>query len=103
AREVGETGRADLKARLEPLLAPILAGRADGPLYLSGQLLAARLNVGGVDAVAVRRVFVAPDQPDATRLQALEALIAFREPTLLDAVGQVLSSGSPSFLTQVLN
>lgn len=101
--ELGEASRADLRTRLHPLLMTILAGRADGPLYLSGQLLAARLNIGGVDAAAVRRLFVAAEQPDAARLQALETLIAFRDPALLEALGPVLSSGSPPFLAQVLN
>src|SRR5262245_2360173 len=101
--ELGEASRADLKTRLQPLLTTILSGRPDAPLYLSGQLLAARLNIGGVDAAAVRRLFAAAEHPESARLQALEALIAFRDPALFDALGPVLSSGSPSFLAQVLN
>jgi putative heme-binding domain-containing protein len=101
--ELGEASRADLRKQLQPLLMTIVEGRPEGPLYLSGQLLAARLNIGGVDAAAVRRLFIAPEQSEATRLQALEALVAFRDAALLDALGPVLSSGSPAFLAQVLN
>jgi putative heme-binding domain-containing protein len=103
ARDLGAAARADLKNRLRPVLTKILASPADGPLYLSGQLLAARLDAGGVDAAAVRRLFLAPEKLEATRLQALEALIAFRDPDLVEAVAQVLSSGPPPFLAQILN
>ena len=48
-----------------------------------------------VDAGSVRERFVAADQPEAIRLQALDALIAFRDPALPEAVGQVLAAGSP--------
>src|SRR5262249_42410720 len=62
-----------------------------------------QLRVGTLDAGAVRRVFVAPEQPEATRLQALEALITFQDAGMPEAVSQVLSSGSPRFLGQVLD
>ncbi|HEX4591468.1 MAG TPA: PVC-type heme-binding CxxCH protein, partial [Gemmataceae bacterium] len=95
--------QADLRRRLQPLLTRLLAAQSDHPLYLSAQLLAAHLNAGGVDQANIRRLFVTKAQSDATRLQALEALIAFRDPTLLAAVGQVLSTASPSFLAKVLD
>jgi putative heme-binding domain-containing protein len=103
APALDKAGQADLKGRLKPLLTRLLAGPPADPLFLSAQLLAARLGVAGVDAAAVRRLFVAPEQPDAVRLQALEALIAFRDPALSESAGRVLSSGSPTFLGQVLD
>ena len=68
---------------------------------MSAQLLAARLGLAQVDPAAVRARFTSADQPEATRLQALEALIAFRDPALLTALPEVLSSGSPRFIRRV--
>src|SRR5262249_7620199 len=65
--------------------------------------LAAQLKLGAPDAAAVRRLFVAPEQPEPTRLQALEALITFRDEGLPDAVAQVLAAGPPRFVGQVLD
>jgi putative membrane-bound dehydrogenase-like protein len=103
AQSMSEADRADLRRRLQPLLTRLLASPSEHPLYLSAQLLAARLNSGGNDAATVRRLFVSPAQSEATRLQALEALIAFRDPSLSDAVAEVLSAGSSPFLTKVLD
>jgi putative heme-binding domain-containing protein len=102
-RSLSAADQVDLRRRLQPLLAKLLAGQPDRPLYLSGQLLAAQLNVGGVDAAAVRRLFTDPKQPDAVRLQALETLVAFRDPEYVEAVAQVLSNGSPAFLARVFD
>src|SRR5262249_28428587 len=100
--ELGVAGRAGLRGRLPPLVTKILAAGGNSPLYLSGELVAARRNMGG-DAGAVRRGFVASEQPQAVRLQALEALIAFRDPSLMDVLPSVMSSASPTFLAQVFN
>src|SRR5437773_11808295 len=70
-------------------------------MFLSAQLLAARLGVASIDANDVRRKFVSASEPEATRLQALEALVAFRNESLLDSLPQVLSSPSPQFVTRV--
>jgi putative heme-binding domain-containing protein len=103
AREMRDADLGALKTGLQPILEKILAGKADDPLYLSARLLAAQLRIGSTDAGSVRRLFVSPEQPEATRLQALEALIAFRDPGLPEAVAGVLASGSPRFLGQVLD
>jgi putative heme-binding domain-containing protein len=103
ARELNAEDRAALKTGLRPVLEKILGGPADSPLYLSAQLLAAQLQIGALDAGAVRQLFAAPEQPEATRLQALEALIAFQDARLPDAIAGVLASGSTRFLGQVLD
>jgi putative heme-binding domain-containing protein len=65
---------------------------------LSAQLLAARLGLAQVDSAAIRARFTSPDQPEAARLQALDALVAFRDPALLTLLPEVLSSGTPQFI-----
>jgi putative heme-binding domain-containing protein len=101
-RELDEQGVGELKARLGPVLRKALAGPPGGGLSLSALLLAARLGLEGVDAAGVRARLLAPDQPAATRLQALEVLIAFKDPSLGDVVARVLASGPTPFLGQVL-
>ena len=103
ARELRGEDVAALKAGLRPLLEKILGGKADGPLYLTAKLLAAQFKIGSIEASSVRQLFISPEQPEATRLQALEALITFRDPSLAEAVNGVLSAGSPRFLGQVLD
>jgi putative heme-binding domain-containing protein len=92
-----------VKAGLQTILVGILGRKADDPLYLSAQLLAAQLKIGATDAAAVRQLFLAPQQVQAVRLQALEALLAFRDPGLHDAVAEVLASSNPQFLAQVFD
>jgi putative heme-binding domain-containing protein len=87
-----------LKAELKPVLQELLAREIDTPLFLSAQLLAARLGLAQVDSAAVRARFTASDQPEVTRLQALDALIAFRDPALLTVLPEVFSSSPPHFL-----
>ena len=60
-----------------------------------------RLGLGSIDSGSVRDRFLAADQPEAIRLQALEALIAFRDAALPDAFGTVLAAGAPGFLARV--
>jgi glucose/arabinose dehydrogenase len=103
ARGLGRTDLEGLKKGMQPILAKILAGEAKGPLYWSAHLLAAQLQIGDFDGTAVRRLFLAPDQPEGVRLQALEALVTFRDPGMREAVGNVLASGSPPFLSKVLD
>jgi putative heme-binding domain-containing protein len=98
-----ETERAELRRRLHPLLTELLAARPGQPLYLSGQLLAAQLDAGSVDAAAVRRLLADANQSESTRLQALETLIAFRDPNLRGTVAGVLTTGSSAFLSKILD
>jgi putative heme-binding domain-containing protein len=102
AREMSGARRRDLQSQLRPVIRRILAGDPASPLTFDAQLLALRLGLGSVDDGSVRDRFVAADQPEAIRLQALDALIAFRDPSLPQAVSQVLPSGSPGFLARVL-
>jgi putative heme-binding domain-containing protein len=102
-RELRDADVNTLKTGLQPILEKTLGGKSDDPLYLSAQLLAAQLQIGSTDAGSVRRLFASPEQTESTRLQALEALITFRDPGLPEAVAGVLSSGSPRFLGQVLD
>ncbi len=90
-----------LKQRLTPLIESILGRRQSTPLELSVQLLAARLHVGTLDAADVRRKFVSPAEAESTRLQALDALIAFNDRPLLDVLPDVLASASPDFTTKI--
>jgi putative heme-binding domain-containing protein len=84
-----------LKAELKPVLLELLARETETPLVLSAQLLAARLGLAQVDPAAVRARFTSAGQPESTRLQALDALIAFRDPALLTVLREVLSGPSP--------
>jgi putative heme-binding domain-containing protein len=99
--ELGEASLADLKARLQPVLKKVLSGQPTDPLFLSAQLLAVQWKMEPGDTGAVRRLFVSTDQPQAMRLNALEVLIAFNDPGLLESLAQVLTSDSTPFLGQV--
>jgi putative heme-binding domain-containing protein len=102
ARELTEARRQELQAQLEPVIRRILAAGPVTPLSFDAQLLAFRLGLGSIDSSSVRDRFLAAGQPEAIRLQALEALVAFRDAALPDAFGTVLSSGAPGFLARVL-
>ncbi|MCZ6793914.1 MAG: PhoD-like phosphatase N-terminal domain-containing protein, partial [Planctomycetota bacterium] len=100
------TGRsAESLAAIRGEVAPLverLRSDPEGPLFLGAQLLAARLALGTADAGSVRRRFLSSAAPEDERLEALETLVAFRDPALLEAVGRVLVSGPPGFLGRVL-
>src|SRR6185503_2778618 len=83
-----------LKTELKAVLGKLLARETNTPLFLSAQLLAARLGLAQLDPVAVRARFASETQPDHIRLQALEALIAFHDPELLTTLPETLSSSS---------
>ena len=94
--------RTTLREQLQPVLRPILTGDPAGPLWFDAQLLAARLGIGTVDPRLVRERFTAANEPESVRLQALDALIAFGDPALPSAVGQILATDSPGLLARVL-
>jgi len=98
---LGEPALAQLKQQLRPMVERILADQRPTPLRLSTLLLAARLQLASVDAAEVRRMFVSSAEADDTRLQALEAMIAFRDQSLLTALPKVLDSASPALTTRV--
>ena len=100
-REMSNTRRAWLQEDLQAVIRPILTGEPTGPLAFDAQLLACRLGFGSMDSRLVRERFTTDDRPDSVRLQALDALIAFRDPELPAAVDQVLAAGSPGLLARV--
>src|SRR5439155_9687160 len=75
--------------------------RRPARLYLSAQLLAARLGLASGDVAEVRRKFVSNSESTTTRLQGLEALIAFRDSSLLESLPGVLASAPPDFAGRV--
>ena len=99
---LGEPAANALKTELKPLLQELLARDKDTPLFLTAQLLAARLGLAQVDPAAVRARFTSSELPETARLQALDALIAFRDPALLSTLAGTLTWGSPSFTRRVL-
>ena len=93
---------AQLKQHIRPLLDRILASGESQASHLATKLLAARLGLGSIDTTEVRRSLLSKDEPDPSRLQALEALVAFRDPGLLAALPEVLASASTDFGTRAL-
>ena len=94
-REIAGPRLAQLRAALGPSVAKLLAGSAAAPLYFDAALLATTWrDERGVGVV--RKVFVAQDEPDERRLQALAALVAADDPALLDDVAVVLADGRHS-------
>jgi putative heme-binding domain-containing protein len=102
AREASEACRKELQARFQPLVQTILAGDPAGPLYFDAQLLGAELGIGSVDPGAVRQRLLAGSEPDEIRLRALNALVAFDDPSLSSTVEQVLRNGPARLLDRVL-
>ncbi len=98
---LSEPATLELKTELKPVLQELLLRQNDTPILLSAKLLAARLGLAQVDSAAVRTRFTAADQPEATRLQALDALIAFRDPDLLAVLPEIFAPGPPQFIRRV--
>jgi putative heme-binding domain-containing protein len=93
--------QAGLNKHLQPFVEEVLAASPDSALYLTTQLLATRLNLEPRNASLVRSTFVSTNQPEATRLLALDALVALQDAALLEVLPQVLEARSPRFLAQV--
>jgi putative heme-binding domain-containing protein len=94
--------RKRLKEELQPVIETLLADQPPTPLRFSTQLLAAKLRIANVDATEVRRRFLSDSESPAVRIQALDALVAFRDPELLDSLPGVLSAAQPALATKVL-
>jgi putative heme-binding domain-containing protein len=92
---------ADLKQQLRPVVERLLDDPRSSNYRLSVQLLAGRLGLAAIDASEVRRKLVSNAEPEYVRLEALEALVAFRDQQLLDELPSVLSA-APEFVTRVL-
>lgn len=98
-------GAAHVAALGEHLRAPlgrIARDERSAAARFGAQLLAARLDIGGLDAAAVRRVLVNASEPQAARLQALDALVSVRDSSLLQSLPQLLAASTPEFTTRVL-
>jgi putative membrane-bound dehydrogenase-like protein len=107
AQSLGEPVLSRLSQRLEPIVDRIFKDPHSSPtITLSAQLLATRLHlraaVAAGDTQQVRTKFLSPTEPPATRLQALDALIAFHDPALIDSLPKVLSDSQPPFAARVL-
>lgn len=100
--DLSESSVAELKRDMQPFLEKLLTRPPSDTLYLSAQLLAARLRLVPLDAASVRGKLISNEEIEAVRLQALDALVAFRDKSLPDSVPQILSSGSTRFAAQVL-
>jgi putative membrane-bound dehydrogenase-like protein len=99
---LSDTTQARLKEQLRPVMETILQAKGATPLKFSAQLLAGRLGLASVDAAGVRERFLSASEPESTRIEALEALIAFHDRGLLDVLPQVFSAAQSSFLVRVL-
>jgi putative heme-binding domain-containing protein len=86
---------------LIPLVRELLKRNDDPSLKLSAQLLAARWGVAEIEPAFIRARFTSAAEPEATRLQALDALIAFRDSGLSAELPAVISSNSPRFVARV--
>src|SRR4030095_10174146 len=102
ANELTENALSGLRAELGPFIRQILAAPAH-PLYLSAQLLAARLQLEGIEVSLVRSRFSSREQAENVRLQALESMIAFRDDALLQTLPPIFASERPDFLRRVLD
>lgn len=104
SREVAGAQLEALRPKLAAPLGKILAGKTDSPLYVDAALLAATLkDPAGV--TAVRKLFAATSQTESRRLQALDALIAAGDKSLLASVAAVLTdpkANSASFRSALL-
>jgi putative membrane-bound dehydrogenase-like protein len=97
--------RSKLMARLKEALAPTLAGDPNAPLALDAALVATTWH----DPAALRsigQVFASSKNPERRRLQALNALIASGDSTILGVVEPALvdgQSGSVGFRGELLS
>jgi putative heme-binding domain-containing protein len=96
---LNESHLAELKQHLGPVLEK--AGGRSSPFQLSAQLIAARLGLATLDIAGVRKKFVSTTESEATRLQALDALIAVRDRELPETLPGVFGSASPDFTRRV--
>ena len=99
---LNDAQRGELKQQLRPVIEKLVSDPRSAGYRLSVQLLAARLGLAAIDAAEVRKKFLSDAEPESARLEALDALIAFRDRRLLDELPAVLSSAPPEFAARVL-
>ncbi|MCI0748272.1 MAG: c-type cytochrome [Verrucomicrobia subdivision 3 bacterium] len=97
-----KTQLTDVKLHLRPVLDEVLDDDPPTAFLLSAQLLAARLGVASIDTANVRQKFLSATESETTRLQALDALIAFRDQELPGSLPAVFASASPDLTRRVL-
>ena len=90
-REISPAQVNKLRPRLEKLLAPILTGKNDHPLYFDAALLATTWGNRAAAGV-VRGVLASADQPTEKRLQAIVSLVASGDSKVLDDVAALLAT-----------
>jgi putative heme-binding domain-containing protein len=101
---LSEAQRGELKQRLVKVIEKMLVDPRASSYRMSVELLAGRLGLSSIDMAEVRRKFVSGNEPESTRLEALEALVAFRDRRLLEVLPGVFASSSerPEFTARVL-
>jgi putative heme-binding domain-containing protein len=101
---LNEVQRDELKQQLGPVIEKLLADARTRSYRMSTRLLAGRLGLASIDTAEVRGKFVSGAEPESARLEALEALVAFRDRRLLDVLPGVLASSSdqPEFTARIL-
>lgn len=89
-REIGGERLDALRLAIDPAIKDVLKRGAKSPLYLNAALLATTWR-DPAGLAAVRTVLATPNAPADQRLQALEALIAANDASLLEPVRQILA------------
>jgi len=100
--ELSEPNRKGITKAISPFVRKVLEDKGKHPLFVSAELLAARLGIAEVDIAAVRARFMSSDKSESERLEALEALIAFKDPALIEALGRVWKEGPVGFQAKVV-
>lgn len=104
SRELAGEQLAALQPKLDKLLAGILSGKPDGPLYVDAALLASTWKNPAALA-AVRGLVASPEASEDRRVAALNALVTAGDENLLTVVRGVLSdakANSPTFRAAAL-
>ena len=99
-----EAQRSKLVEILPPVLAKILSGDPDAPLFIDAALVATAWKDPSAMKV-VGQILTSPETNPERRLQALNALIGSGDPSVLGVVGPTLAdrkAGSASFRGQLL-
>jgi putative heme-binding domain-containing protein len=99
---LNDTQRAELKQQLRPVIDKLLNDPGSANYRLSVELLAGRLGLAAIEVAEVRRKFLSDAEPESVRLEALEALIAFRDRGLLKELPGALVSARPDLVARIL-
>lgn len=100
--QASDSDRQQLAKHLEPFLRRTLSDAHKHPLFLSAELLAARLGIVDAKPATVRNRFAAPTNSESIRLEALDALIAFKDPGLVESLGAIWKQNPVELQAKVL-